>query len=53
MSEECSECQECPKASRRDGRHSWRFDGDDPYVICLDCNEMQDALTGRVLRSGR
>lgn len=43
----------CTKSQRVDGPwHSWRFDGDDPYVICHYCGEMQDALTGRVIRSG-
>ena len=45
---------ECPLSQRVDGElHSWRFDGDDPYVICAYCDQMQDALTGRVIRPGR
>ena len=41
----------CPKSRRVDGPfHSWRFDGDDPYVICTFCKEMRDARTGRVVR---
>jgi hypothetical protein len=41
----------CAKSQRVDGPlHSWRFDGDDPYIICAFCNEMRDALTGKVLR---
>ncbi len=32
--------------------HIWRFDGDDPYVICNGCDEMRDALTGQVIREG-
>lgn len=45
---------ECPLSQRVDGKkHSWRFDGDDPYVICVYCDEMQDALNGRVIREGR
>jgi hypothetical protein len=31
--------------------HRWRFDGDDPYILCA-CGRMQDALTGRVIREG-
>jgi hypothetical protein len=30
--------------------HSWRFDGDDPYVVC-SCGERRDALTNRVITS--
>lgn len=45
---------ECPVSQRIDGRlHSWKFDGDDPYVICVYCGEMRDALTGVVIRAGR
>lgn len=33
--------------------HSWRFDGDDPYIVCVHCDEMRDALTGAVVREGR
>jgi hypothetical protein len=36
----------CPASERVDGPwHSWRFDGDDPRVICVYCGEMRDALT--------
>lgn len=35
-----------------DGQHQWRFDGDDPYVICYLCNCIQDGLTGRVIQEG-
>jgi hypothetical protein len=42
---------ECPKSERLDGPlHSWRWDGDDPRVICVFCGEVRDALTGEVLR---
>lgn len=45
---------ECPLSERVDGPlHSWRFDGDAPHVICVYCDEMQDAGTGRVIRAGR
>jgi hypothetical protein len=43
----------CPTSERVDGpRHSWRFDGDDPRIICVYCGEMRDALTGNIIRSG-
>lgn len=43
----------CERSRRVDGKlHSWRFDGDNPYIICVYCNEMRDALDGRVIRSG-
>ncbi len=45
---------ECPPSQRVDGPlHSWRFDGDDPYVVCVYCDQMQDARTGRVIRDGK
>lgn len=45
---------ECPLSDRADGmQHSWRFDGDDPYIRCVYCNELQDALTGTVITPGR
>lgn len=37
----CSASQRVDKAT-----HSWRFDGDDPYVICDWCGEMRDAVSG-------
>jgi len=41
----------CPKSKRVDGpKHSWKFDGDDPYIICMFCGQVRDALTGRILR---
>lgn len=43
----------CPAREAADGQHSWGFDGDDPYIICHWCDEMQDALTGRVIQPGR
>lgn len=33
------------------GKHSWRFDGDDPYVVCVYCGWRRDALTGKVITS--
>ena len=46
-----AEPERCPKSLRVDGPwHSWRFDGDGPYVECALCGEYRDALTGRVLR---
>lgn len=29
--------------------HSWRFDGDDPYVVCVRCDEVRDAISGRTI----
>ncbi len=40
----------CPESKRKDGDHSWHFDGDDPRVICVFCGEIRDALTGDRLR---
>lgn len=46
--------RECPLSERVDGKtHSWRWDGDDPRVVCSYCGEVADALTGRVLIAGR
>lgn len=40
----------CEKSERVDGKkHSWRFDGDDPYVICSYCKEIRDAISGKSL----
>ena len=33
-------------------KHVWRFWGDDPYVIC-ECDEIRDAISGRVIKEGR
>jgi hypothetical protein len=42
---------ECPRSERVDGPlHSWRFDGDDPYTVCVFCDEMRDTLSGRTIR---
>lgn len=38
---------ECALSRRADGKHSWGFDGDDPYVVCAFCGERRDALSGR------
>lgn len=46
--------EECPLSERVDGKkHSWRFDGDDPYIECVYCGEYRDALNGHVYRPGR
>jgi len=29
--------------------HSWRWDGDDPYVVCVRCDEVRDAVSGRTI----
>jgi hypothetical protein len=42
----------CPLSERVDGKvHSWRFDGDDPRIICVYCGEVRDALSGAVIRA--
>jgi hypothetical protein len=43
----------CPLSDHPEGEHSWRFDGDDPYIVCVYCGELQDALTGRIITAGR
>lgn len=41
----------CPARSAEAERpHVWRFDGDDPYIVCTYCGEVRDAHTGRVIR---
>lgn len=41
----------CPLSERVDGKlHSWKFDGDDPYVVCVYCGQMRDALTENILK---
>lgn len=42
--------QVCKDSLRADGKHGWRFDGDDPYIVCVWCDERRDALTGKVIR---
>jgi hypothetical protein len=49
---EASKVSTCPQSERPDGDHSWKFDGDDPYVLCAWCEERQDALTGRIITPG-
>ncbi len=44
----------CAWSERVDGpKHSWVFDGDNPYIICVYCDEMRDAINGRVIREGK
>ena len=45
----------CPKSERADGPwHAWKWDGDDPYVLCVYCGERRDALTGKsIVAQGR
>lgn len=44
----------CSLSQRVDGqKHTWKFWGDDPYVICHWCEELRHVLTGRTLRPGR
>jgi hypothetical protein len=43
----------CTRPIRVDGNgHSWKFDGDDPYIVCHGCNEIRDAITGVIVRQG-
>lgn len=45
---------QCPLSQRVDGKlHSWHFDGDDPRIVCVYCDEMRDAISGAVIRVGR
>jgi hypothetical protein len=37
----------CPQSKRADKKHAWRFDGDDPYIVCVYCGARRDALSGR------
>jgi hypothetical protein len=40
----------CPKSRRVDGPyHSTRWDGDDPYTVCVFCGQMRDAISGQVI----
>lgn len=47
--------EHCPLSRRVDDptRHSWRFEGDDPYIRCVYCEQVRDAHTGRVISGGR
>ena len=45
--------EHCPPSEHVDGKHSWRFDGDDPYTVCHYCGEIRDVITGRVIRPGQ
>lgn len=42
----------CAYSERADRRHSWVFDGDDPYVICAYCEQVRDALTDQIIKPG-
>lgn len=42
--------EQCSPSLRADGEHSWKFDGDDPWIECHYCHEVRDALTGFVAR---
>jgi hypothetical protein len=42
----------CPKTQHRDGEsHGWRFDLDNPYIVCDWCGQWRDAISGCVLVS--
>jgi len=44
----------CALSRSVDGpKHSWKFDGDDPYIICHYCGEIRDAISGGVIERGR
>lgn len=44
----------CLLSERVDGpKHSWEFDGDDPYIVCAWCGEKRDAISGRVMQRPR
>lgn len=48
------EVDHCALSRRVDGpKHSWRFDGDDPRIVCVYCDEVRDAISGLVIRNGR
>jgi hypothetical protein len=52
-SDEAQPSETCSRPIRIDNsRHSWRFDSDDPQIICLGCGEMRNALSGRVILAG-
>lgn len=42
----------CPSSQRVDDPtlHSTRFDGDDPYTICVYCGETRDAQSGQIVK---
>ena len=41
----------CEPSKRVDGKkHSWKFDGDDPYIICHYCGQTRDAINGRIIK---
>ena len=43
----------CALSQRVDKRtHTFRFDGDDPYIVCCWCNEVRDAHSGHVIKEG-
>lgn len=43
------EARECRDSVRADAKHGWAFDGDDPYIYCVYCGELRDAISGRVI----
>ncbi len=44
--------QPCPMTKHVDGKsHGLRFDGDDPYTICVWCGETRDVISGRVIEA--
>lgn len=44
----------CPRSERVDGPwHSDRWASDGPYIECVYCGRLADALSGRTLREAR
>lgn len=39
-----------PKSAETGGTHSVKFDGDDPYTICIWCGSTFDVLTGKQIK---
>lgn len=41
-----------PNQDKPEHKHAFRFDGDDPYLVCV-CGQYEDAMTGRVITYGK
>lgn len=55
VTQEPSDDEVCPMAPEEGGPHDWSFRsfcGNDPYVRCARCRQIQDAITGRVIHEG-
>lgn len=43
--------EKCKPSQRVDGKyHTWKFDGDDPYMICHWCGQRRDAISNRIIK---